>query len=504
MGPDSVGDGPIDNQRGGRRLPGDEFTPFLPLKRRPALKSRIFGTRAFFRLWMAQVVSATGDWLGLLAISILAIRLGTGNEGAALSLVLAARIVPGFFFGPVAGVLVDRWDRKRTMVVCDVGRATVMVALPFVDTLVGLFLASLVLEAFTMLWGPAKEASVPHVVSEDQLATANSLSLVAAYGTFPLGAGLMALFGRLSTALFDSAWADNVRLDDMGLAFYANALSFLVTGWLIFTLDLPKRPRSEQDEAKGRRLVLNKPIAELREGWRFAFGNPVARTVNLGLATGLIGGGMLVPLGAIYADEVLRAGKSGLGVLITALGLGVASGVGLVTWRQKYLDKARTFTLALTGAGVFLALAASIGQVHASTSMVFGIGICAGSVYVLGFTLLHETVEDELRGRIFSTLYLLVRGCVLLALVVGPLMEDMLDRLSSLLWNRRLELFGLEVHLPGVRLTLWLAAVIILTSGAVAAGSLRSGVRASTASGLLEDKGPVDGLDDEIRGDSEG
>ena len=504
MGPDSVGDGPIDNQRGGRRLPGDEFTPFLPLKRRPALKSRIFGTRAFFRLWMAQVVSATGDWLGLLAISILAIRLGTGNEGAALSLVLAARIVPGFFFGPVAGVLVDRWDRKRTMVVCDVGRATVMVALPFVDTLVGLFLASLVLEAFTMLWGPAKEASVPHVVSEDQLATANSLSLVAAYGTFPLGAGLMALFGRLSTALFDSAWADNVRLDDMGLAFYANALSFLVTGWLIFTLDLPKRPRSEQDEAKGRRLVLDNPIAELREGWRFAFGNPVARTVNLGLATGLIGGGMLVPLGAIYADEVLGAGKSGLGVLITALGLGVASGVGLVTWRQKYLDKARTFILALTGAGVFLALAASIGQVHASTSMVFGIGICAGSVYVLGFTLLHETVEDELRGRIFSTLYLLVRGCVLLALVVGPLMEDMLDRLSRLLWNRRLELFGLEVHLPGVRLTLWLAAVIILTSGAVAAGSLRSGVRASTASGLLEDKGPVDGLDDEIRGDSEG
>tara|TARA_B100000700_G_scaffold185331_1_gene204221 strand:- start:5487 stop:6848 length:1362 start_codon:yes stop_codon:yes gene_type:complete len=453
---------------------------------------------------MAQVVSATGDWLGLLAISILAIRLGTGNEGAALSLVLAARIVPGFFFGPVAGVLVDRWDRKRTMVVCDVGRAAVMVALPFVDTLVGLFLASLVLEAFTMLWGPAKEASVPHVVSEDQLATANSLSLVAAYGTFPLGAGLMALFGRLSTALFDSAWADNVRLDDMGLAFYANALSFLVTGWLIFTLDLPKRPRSEQDEAKGRRLVLDNPIAELREGWRFAFGNPVARTVNLGLATGLIGGGMLVPLGAIYADEVLGAGKSGLGVLITALGLGVASGVGLVTWRQKYLDKARTFTLALTGAGVFLALAASIGQVHASTSMVFGIGICAGSVYVLGFTLLHETVEDELRGRIFSTLYLLVRGCVLLALVVGPLMEDMLDRFSSLLWNRHLELFGLEVHVPGVRLTLWLAAVIILTSGAVAAGSLRSGVRASTASGLLEDKAPVDVLDDEIRGDSEG
>lgn len=457
--------------------PGDEFVPFLPLEGRPPLRTRLFGTPAFFRLWLAQVVSATGDWLGLLAISILAIRVGVGNEGAALSLVLAARIVPGFFFGPVAGVLVDRWDRKRTMVTCDVGRALVMLALPFVDTLIGLFLASLLLEAFTMLWGPAKEASVPHVVPADQLATANSLSLVAAYGTFPIGAGLMALFGRLSTALFDSSWADNVRLDDMGLAFYANALSFLVTGWLILTLDLPRRPRAERDAAKSRQAALANPIAELREGWRFVFVNPVVRTVNMGLATGLMGGGMLVPLGAIYADQVLGAGKSGLGVLITALGLGVAAGVGLVSLMQRRIDKAHSFTMALVGAGIFLVLASSISQVHASTAMVFGIGICAGAVYVLGFTLLHENVDDELRGRVFSTFYLLVRGCVLLALVVGPLMEDLLDRLSSGLWDRHVELFGVGVAVPGVRLTLWLAALIILASGAVAARSLKAGIR---------------------------
>ena len=456
-------------------MPGDEFTPFRILGRPSVLRSRLFSTPAFYRLWLAQVVSATGDWLGLLAISILAIRLGSGNEGAALSLVLAARIVPGFFFGPVAGVFVDRWDRKKTMVTCDMGRAMVMLALPFVDTLFGLFLASLLLEAFTMLWGPAKEASVPHVVPVESLASANSLSLVAAYGTFPLGAGLMALFGRLSTALFDSSWADNVRLDDMGLAFYANALSFLVTGYLIFTLDLPKRPRVERDLAKGRRAVLAHPIDELREGWRFVFVNPVVRTVNMGMATGLIGGGMLVPLGAIYADEVLGAGRSGLGVLITALGLGVAGGVALVSWLQRRLDKARTFTWSLVGAGVFLALAASISQVHLSTTMVFGIGICAGSVYVLGFTLLHENVDDQLRGRIFSTFYVLVRACILLALVVGPLMEDLLDRLSSALWDRHVEVFGVAVDVPGVRLTLWLASLIILASGAVAIASLRAG-----------------------------
>jgi len=199
------------------------------------------------------------------------------------------------------------------------------------------------------------------------------------------------------------------------------------------------------------------------------------RTVNMGLATGLMGGGMLVPLGAIYADEVLGAGKSGLGVLITALGLGVAAGVGLVSWLQRRLDKARAFTWSLVGAGVFLALAASVSQVHLSTAMVFGIGICAGSVYVLGFTLLHENVDDQLRGRIFSTFYVLVRACVLLALVVGPLMEDLLDRLSSVLWDRHVEVLGLGIDVPGVRLTLWLAALIILASGGVAVASLRAG-----------------------------
>ena len=223
--------------------PGDEFVSLLHLDDgsgsdtdRLDLHIRMFGSPEFTRLWFAQVISATGDWLGLLAISILAIRLGSGSEGAALSLVLAARIVPGFFFGPIAGVLVDRWDRKRVMVTCDIGRALVMLGLPFVEELWGLFLASLVLEAFTMLWSPAKEASVPNLVPGGYLARANSLSLVAAYGTFPVGAALMALFGRLSTALFNSSWADNLRLDDMGLAFYFNALSFAVAGFLIWTL----------------------------------------------------------------------------------------------------------------------------------------------------------------------------------------------------------------------------------------------------------------------------
>jgi len=444
---------------------------------RRALHVRVFGSPEFLRLWLAQVISATGDWLGLLAISLLAIRVGSGSEGAALSLVLAARIAPGFFFGPIAGVLVDRWDRKRVMITCDVCRALVMVALPFVDTIWGLFIASLVLEAFTMLWSPAKEASVPHVVPEEQLTSANSLSIIAAYGTFPLGAGLMVLFGRLSSALFSSSWADNLRLDEEALAFYANGLTFFVAAVLIATLPLPVRSSAEKRKARASRKEFAHPLQEVKEGWRFAFQNPVVRTVNMGLATGLIGGGMLVPLGAIYATDLLDAGESGYGYFITALGLGVATGVGLISIGQRHLNKTRMFTWALVAASIFLAASATFSRIHVSVGMVFGIGLCAGTVYVLGFTLLHENVDDQMRGRIFSTLYTLVRTCVLLALAVGPLLEETLDRLSRHLWERNINVFGFEIYVPGVRLTLWLAAFIILIAGLVAVASLKAGER---------------------------
>src|SRR4051812_48943337 len=148
---------------------------------------RVFGSRQFFRLWLGQVVSSLGDWIGLIAITALAARIGGSGAGAAVGLVLSARLIPGFFLAPVVGVLVDRWDRRRVMISCDVGRGVVLIFLPFVRSIAGLFLASLLLELMTLMWSPAKEASVPNIVDRDFLPTANSLSLAAAYGTFPLG-----------------------------------------------------------------------------------------------------------------------------------------------------------------------------------------------------------------------------------------------------------------------------------------------------------------------------
>src|SRR5438874_11435035 len=83
---------------------------------------RVFGSRQFFRLWLGQVVSSLGDWIGLIALTSLAARVGGGSAGAAVGLVLSARLVPGLFLGPVLRVLVHRRDRRRLLTRCAVGR----------------------------------------------------------------------------------------------------------------------------------------------------------------------------------------------------------------------------------------------------------------------------------------------------------------------------------------------------------------------------------------------
>jgi len=459
---------------------------------KPGLHVRMFGSSQFFHLWLTQVASSTGDWLGFLAIASLAARIGGQSSGAAaVGVVMAARIVPGFFLGAASGVIADRFDRKRVMVTCDLGRAAVLATLPFVDTVAGLVLASLVLECFTLLWTPAKEASVPNLVPPDHLTTANSLSLVAAYGTMPLAAGLFSLLAGFSQAVGNIDALDVFRTNQEGLAFYVDAGTFVLSAFMISRLVLPKVERTPLTD--GRRIDFGQAFRELKEGWSFIFINPVVRAVNVGLATGLIGGGMLVPLGPIFSDQVLDAGTAGFGLFIFALGCGVAVGVVLLSVFQRHIPKARVFAASVFGAGTSLILAASMSALGPAALFVAGLGLCAGSVYVLGFTLLHESVDDELRGRIFSALYTLVRFCVLIAFAVGPFLADLLGRLSRNLFDSQISVGGMEIAIPGVRLTLWLAGLIIIGAGVLAAMSLRAG-RAEEVAAVAHEPSSLDEL----------
>ena len=449
-----------------------EPSPAVGQGDRPGLHVRMFGSSQFFHLWLSQVLSSIGDWLGFFAIAALAARVAEeSSPEAAIGLVMSARIVPGFFLGATSGVFADRFDRKKLMVGCNVGRAVVLVFLPFVDTVVGLVIASLLLECFTLLWTPAKEASVPNLVPPDHLTTANSLSLVAAYGTMPISGAIFSVLASVEKALGKIDALDDISTNQVTIAFYVNAAAFVVAAVMISRLSLPKhepRPRNG-----GRRVDFGEAFHELKEGWSFIFINPVVRAVNVGLATGLIGGGMLVPLGPVFSATVLDAGAAGFGILIFALGTGVALGVIALSVFQRHIPKPQVFAGSVLGAGGSLLIAASMSSLGLASLFVGVLGVCAGSVYVLGFTLLHESVDDELRGRIFSALYTLVRFCVLIAFAIGPFLSGLLNRVSEAAFDGEIAVAGISIQVPGVRLTLWLAGLIIIGAGFLAFASLR-------------------------------
>jgi dTMP kinase len=439
-------------------IPPDAETPPMP----PA-PWRVFGTQSFFRLWLAQVISSLGDWIGLIAILAIASRV-SDNSGAAVSLVMMTRVLPGFLLGTVGGVIIDRFDRRKVMVLSDIGRASLLLTLPFVENMFGLVLVSLGLELMTLLWGPAQAATVPHFVPEEQLASANSLSLAASYGTFPIASIIFSLLAGLASVLGRLDIISSFRVDSEVLALVVDACTFLASAAIVWRLPFPHR-----DRTNGRRIDWPDTYSDIKEGLRFIGSNPLVRGVIIGLGFGLIGGGAMIPLGPAFAKEVLHGGSTAFGVLMTALGFGAAIGVVTLLWLQGHLPRTTVFAAAVVGTGTFLILAASVASLAPAALLIGGVGACAGTSYVTGFTVLQENVNDALRGRIFATLYTVIRLCLLISLTISPLWSDFWDWVTSAIFeDQAIELGPYGYALPGVRIALWGGGIITLVAGVFA------------------------------------
>jgi dTMP kinase len=455
-----------------------EQAPFIPsapdAEPIPSAPWRVFRVPGFPRLFGAQAVSSLGDWTGLLAILAVASRVS--NSGTAVGLVMVARMLPGFILAPVGGALVDRWNRRAVMVTCDIGRAGLLVALPFWDTLVGLVVISFSIEVLTLLWGPAKDASVPNVVKDpDQLASANSLGLVAAFGTFPLGAVMFAILAGVAKWLghFDALSA--LEVNQESLAIWIDGGTFLVSALLISGLRLDESERSQI-----KRAPVSQTWHDIVAGMNFIRSNAMVRGVMIGLAGGLVGGGAIVPLGPVFAREVLGGGASTFGLLMVAFGVGASIGVVTLLAFQRRLPRDRVFIAAVAATGIAIIAVAWMWSLTLALVLVAVVGAGAGCGYVTGFTLLQESVADEMRGRTFATLYAVVRLCLLLSLTVGPFVATGLGALSKDLVDTDLEIGTVTVSLPGVRLALLLGGLITVFSAIMARRRMRKATRVET------------------------
>jgi dTMP kinase len=451
---------------------------------------KFFGSYQYFRLWLVQLVGSLGDWLGFLAIAAAATELGGGTPETAVGFVFSARIIPGLFLAPLAGVLVDRWNRKQVMIICDLGRVFILILLPFATTVWHLVLASFALEIFTLLWIPAKDSIVPDIVPEESLTTVNSLQMAATYGTVPIAASIFIFLGSFANKIESWPGSTNLHADQIGLGFFADSLTFLFSALMIYFIAIPERTPKETTLRQRPKLNLRSTIDELREGWEFIFVNPVVKAVCAALGAGLIGGGMLIPLGPIFAKDVLgESPADGMSVLQTALGIGVAIGVATVALSRQRISQVRLFVTSVFGAGISLFIAASMSGLWPAATLIGFLGLFAGAIYVLGFTLLQISVSEDLRGRIFSAVYTIVRLSLIIAMSVGPFVAATFNGLSEEFFDKRVNIFSWEIFVPGVRVTLWLASLIIIGAGFLAFSSVRNLISDNTEGNQKENTG---------------
>ena len=200
-----------------------------------------------------MALSSLGDWLGLLATTAMAQKLSQGNYSTAnfaIAGVFIARLLPSVFLGPIAGVIADKFDRRKLMVVADILRGALYVSIALYQNYYWLYAATILVECITLFWSPAKEASVPNLVPKEKLESANQVSLLAAYGTAPIAAGLFSILALISGAL--TAVFPFLNGNTTDVALYINALSFFYTAWIVFGMD--EIPRGAASDRKSTRL----------------------------------------------------------------------------------------------------------------------------------------------------------------------------------------------------------------------------------------------------------
>jgi dTMP kinase len=414
----------------------------------------VLRVRDFRKLWLSMSLSSFGDWLGLLAITATATSLVDGFAAAnfALGGVLLFRLLPAIVLGPLAGAFADRFDRRKTMVITDIIRFGLFASIPIVDNLVWLFVAQFLIEAFSLFWIPAKDAAVPNMLRKDQLEPANQLSLVTTYGLTPVLAAIVfavlnSAGGRVSDVLPGT--------DQVDLALYLNALTFLVAAVVIWNL-----PSISGRRAAGAVTTQESFLGSLKHGFSFAGHTPLVRGLVVGITGAMAAAGVIIATGQAFANA-LGGGEAAYGLLFGAVFVGLGLGIAVGPSIAHDLARERIFGLAVAVAGVMVLLMAWTFTLWIALLLVVFMGFFAGIAYLAGFTLLGTEVEDEIRGRTFAIVQSLVRAALILSLAIVPFGVGLIGRHS-------LDLGVVTVPVTGERIMLFVAGVLALGVGILA------------------------------------
>ena len=427
---------------------------------------------AFRKLWNAMAFSSFGDWLGLLASTALAQQLAGGDYAKAnfaIAGVFIVRLLPAVILGPFAGVIADRFDRRKLMVSCDVIRFALYASIPIVGSYFWLYTATILVEIVTLFWSPAKEASVPNLVPKHKLESANQVSLLASYGSAPIAAIVFSLLAIFSGAI-NSALGNETPASAADIALYINAFSFLYCAYIVWKL---------REIPPGAATTAASPGigTSLLEGFQVIKGSKIIRGVVIGMLGAFFAAGAVIGLARTFVDD-LQAGEAAYGVLFGAVFTGLALGISFGPKVFAQFSRRRLFGASLAISSFLLVVLSLVLNLVLAIFIVVLLGAFAGISWVTGFTMLGMEVADEVRGRTFAYVQSLVRVSLVLVLAIAPLV-------AAAIGKHTFSFRTTSVTYNGAAFTMFAAGLIGMVVGVISYRQMRDRPNVSLWSDVL-------------------
>ena len=393
--------------------------------------NEVLRNRNFFFLWLGQIISQWGDRLGQIAVVAFVYE---RNPGSAFEMakILSFTILPVLFIGPIAGVYVDRWDRRLTLFISDLLRAALVLIIPLYlmnyRSDIPLYIVIFLVFCIGRFFVPAKLAIIPDLVKGKDLLLANSLvnttGMIAAVLGFGLGGILVERWKAQS-------------------GFYLDALSFLVSAILIFLIR-PKRIlafKPSEIAIEGRRFVreISKSvIGELKEGFLYIF-----KLREMRLTTGILfllwsALGSVYVVFIIFIQSVLKSGTRDLGLVLVFLGLGLFWGTLIYGRLGQRISYHKAMFAFLSLSGLVLVLFAYLVTWFPNFILVSVLSLLLGMVISpimnIANTLVHTASTDKKRGKVFSSLEIVIHFAFLIFMFISSFIAERIDPMRVMIF----------------------------------------------------------------------
>jgi MFS family permease len=376
-----------------------------------------------FRLvWFAQLASQLADKFLMFSLIILAYKLSHGSTVVAITLL--SYTFPAVAIAPLAGVLADRYDRKLVMYSTSLARGVLIAAIPLAalvpslrDEFVHLLLITIAFSAVGQLFSPAESAVIPTLVPKRSLISANSLVMLTMVLTLVAGGALAPIASRV----------------DIYAPYWVATILYLAAGGLILAARIPRVAMKKGWED---RHPFHTLLIEMKQGIDALRRSPVLMATFLQLSLALLVMFMMFTLAPAYVNQVIGIGEQDSYVILLPATTGAITSALLLGQIGRSWNKAGMLIAGLVATGLTLILLAAVPNLMRDFSSlreqtkIFGaafsfvLGLEFGTLMIPSLTYLMEHTADDVRGRIFSLLYMVINGVTALPVLVAAALSD--------------------------------------------------------------------------------